>query len=75
MILFSHPADFTPVCTTEFVAFPRLKDGMATRQFALLGNPIDSVYSPSRGSGTSRRSSVSTSISRLSDWYFSKRSP
>ena len=45
LILFSHPADFTPVCTTEFVAFaeayPRLKE----LGVELLGLSIDSVYS------------------------------
>ncbi|MCA9677860.1 MAG: peroxiredoxin [Kofleriaceae bacterium] len=45
VILFSHPADFTPVCTTEFVAFANLKAEMAKRNVALLGNSIDSVYS------------------------------
>lgn len=45
VILFSHPADFTPVCTTEFVAFAKLKDALDARGVALLGNSIDSVYS------------------------------
>ncbi len=45
VILFSHPADFTPVCTTEFVAFAKLKDALDARSVALLGNSIDSVYS------------------------------
>ena len=45
VILFSHPADFTPVCTTEFMAFARLHDELARRDVALLGNSIDSVYS------------------------------
>jgi len=45
VILFSHPADFTPVCTTEFVAFAKLKDQLAKRNVALLGNSIDSVHS------------------------------
>jgi peroxiredoxin (alkyl hydroperoxide reductase subunit C) len=45
VILFSHPADFTPVCTTEFIAFAKLHDELAKRKVALLGNSIDSVYS------------------------------
>ncbi len=45
VILFSHPADFTPVCTTEFMAFAGLAEELAKRNVALLGNSIDSVYS------------------------------
>lgn len=45
VILFSHPADFTPVCTTEFMAFAKLQDELMKRNVALLGNSIDSVYS------------------------------
>lgn len=45
VILFSHPADFTPVCTTEFVAFAKLHEEFEKRQVALLGNSVDSVYS------------------------------
>ncbi len=45
VILFSHPADFTPVCTTEFMAFAKMKDALDARGVALLGNSIDSVYS------------------------------
>lgn len=45
VILFSHPADFTPVCTTEFIAFAKLHDELAKRNVALLGNSIDSVHS------------------------------
>lgn len=44
VILFSHPADFTPVCTTEFVAFARLWPEFEKRRVALLGNSVDSVY-------------------------------
>ena len=44
VILFSHPADFTPVCTTEFVAFGRLWKEFEKRRVALLGNSVDSVY-------------------------------
>jgi peroxiredoxin (alkyl hydroperoxide reductase subunit C) len=45
VILFSHPADFTPVCTTEFIEFARRQDDLAKKGVALLGNSIDSVYS------------------------------
>jgi peroxiredoxin 2/4 len=45
VILFSHPADFTPVCTTEFVEFAKMYPEFEQRNVALLGNSIDSVYS------------------------------
>ena len=45
VILFSHPADFTPVCTTEFVGFASHADDFAKRNVKLIGNSIDSVYS------------------------------
>lgn len=44
LILFSHPADFTPVCTTEFMAFARRADDFAALNTALLGLSIDSHY-------------------------------
>lgn len=45
VVLFSHPADFTPVCTTEFAAFARLQDEFEKRNTQLIGLSIDSVYS------------------------------
>ncbi|MCS6806467.1 MAG: peroxiredoxin [Acidobacteriota bacterium] len=45
VILFSHPADFTPVCTTEFVEFAKRYDDLRAKNVALLGCSIDSVYS------------------------------
>jgi len=45
VILFSHPADFTPVCTTEFMAFAKLNKEFEKRNVKLLGNSIDSIYS------------------------------
>jgi peroxiredoxin (alkyl hydroperoxide reductase subunit C) len=45
VILFSHPADFTPVCTTEFMAFAGLDEELKKRNVVLLGNSIDSIYS------------------------------
>ncbi len=44
LILFSHPADFTPVCTTEFIAFARRAGDFAALDTALLGLSIDSHY-------------------------------
>ena len=44
LILFSHPADFTPVCTTEFTAFARRADDFASLDTQLLGLSIDSHY-------------------------------
>ena len=45
LILFSHPADFTPVCTTEFMAFADIYDDLQKRNVNLMGLSIDSVYS------------------------------
>jgi len=45
VVLFSHPADFTPVCTTEFVEFSKRHGEFARRNAQLLGNSVDSVYS------------------------------
>ena len=44
-ILFSHPADFTPVCTTEFMAFADIYPQLKERNVKLLGLSIDSIYS------------------------------
>jgi len=45
LILFSHPADFTPVCTTEFMAFAKRQDEFSKINTELLGLSIDSHYS------------------------------
>jgi peroxiredoxin (alkyl hydroperoxide reductase subunit C) len=45
LILFSHPADFTPVCTTEFIAFAEIYPELQKRGVELLGLSVDSVYS------------------------------
>jgi peroxiredoxin 2/4 len=45
VILFSHPADFTPVCTTEFIAFSKIHDELKKRNTELLGLGVDSVSS------------------------------
>ena len=44
VLLFSHPADFTPVCTTEFVEFARKYQEFEKRNVQLIGVSIDSVY-------------------------------
>lgn len=45
LVLFSHPADFTPVCTTEFIAFAKRHEDFKARNTELLGLSIDSHYS------------------------------
>jgi len=45
LILFSHPADFTPVCTSELIALERSIDEFKSRDCALLGLSVDSIYS------------------------------
>lgn len=44
-ILFSHPADFTPVCTTEFVAFQKRSEEFKELNCELIGLSIDQVFS------------------------------
>ena len=45
LVLFSHPADFTPVCTTEFMAFAKRHADFQAINPELLGLSIDSHYS------------------------------
>jgi peroxiredoxin (alkyl hydroperoxide reductase subunit C) len=45
LILFSHPADFTPVCTTEFVAFQKRYDEFKKLNTELMGLSVDQVFS------------------------------
>jgi peroxiredoxin (alkyl hydroperoxide reductase subunit C) len=45
LVLFSHPADFTPVCTTEFIAFSEIFDELKKRNTQLLGLSVDSTSS------------------------------
>jgi len=45
LILFSHPADFTPVCTTEFIAFSKIYPELQKRGVELLGLSVDSITS------------------------------
>ncbi len=45
LILFSHPADFTPVCTTEFIGFQKHASTFCSMNCELIGLSIDSLYS------------------------------
>lgn len=45
VVLFSHPGDFTPVCTTEFVAFAKKADEFKKLNAELVGLSIDQVFS------------------------------
>jgi len=44
-VLFSHPADFTPVCTTEFVAFQKRWEEFQKLDCELIGMSVDQVFS------------------------------
>ncbi|PKP02732.1 MAG: peroxiredoxin [Bacteroidetes bacterium HGW-Bacteroidetes-6] len=45
IVLFSHPADFTPVCTTEFVSFAKRNDEFKALNAELIGLSVDQVFS------------------------------
>ena len=45
VVFFSHPADFTPVCTTEFMTFASMQEDFRKLNAELLGLSIDSTYS------------------------------
>lgn len=45
VIFFSHPSDFTPVCTTEFITFAMMQDEFKELNTELVGLSVDSIYS------------------------------
>ena len=45
VILFSHPADFTPVCTSEFMTFASMEDKFNKANCKLVGLSVDGLYS------------------------------
>jgi peroxiredoxin 2/4 len=45
VILFSHPADFTPVCTSEFMTFASMEEQLAKANCQLVGLSVDGLYS------------------------------
>jgi peroxiredoxin (alkyl hydroperoxide reductase subunit C) len=45
VILFSHPADFTPVCTTEFMTFATMQEEFKAYNTELVGLSVDGLYS------------------------------
>jgi len=65
-IIFSHPRDFTPVCTTEFAAVAQLAPEWAKRKTKVIGVSVDASPTTASGSAISKRSAVPPPTSRSS---------
>ena len=63
-VLFSHPKDFTPICTTELGTMAGMKDAFAKRNAKIIGISVDPVESHHNGSRISPRRQATRSIIR-----------
>lgn len=82
LVLFSHPADFTPVCTTEFVSFQKNYDKFRAMNTELLGLSVDQVFSHIKPDRMDQRTFWHRNripdycrhgLSRRSTWFYSSR--